>query len=122
MSNIKARLERIENSLFGVGADQYRQLCLCFNLKQLSDEDLNELELSSLERRPCDPGVERRAYAPIPPDTPQYFIDKAKALMSRPVDIDGEDIDREKAYQEALEFRDELKRLAEAGLGYRHET
>jgi hypothetical protein len=92
----------LEADVFGKDTEQYRTLCFYYNLRLVSDEDLNEYAKSIFERRECDPEVIRRIFAPIPPDAPSHLVKRAKAL-SNCRDIPG--LDLKQVYQEILEWK-----------------
>ena len=97
MSDIKRRLDRIEDTFFAFNPERYRKLCWQYNLitGKIRSSDLCEEALAILERRELDPEIEKRIYAPIPSDAPKHFIERAKREISSehaPLDYSDEDL------------------------------
>jgi len=110
MLQLKSRIKKMENDFFGGDAGKYRELCFCFNLTRISDEDLCEVALSRLEGRPCDPETERRIYARIPPDAPRHLIDQARTMATEFAEAELAEIDIKTVFQEMIDYRDKCRR------------
>ena len=120
MSDIKRRLDRIEDTFFGFDSERYRNLCWQYNLitGKIRGSDLCEEALALLERRELDPEIEKRMYAPIPSDAPKHFVERAKREMlseHAPPDYSDEDLKEMHEYltKELKEAREAEKRWDE---------
>jgi len=75
-NNLANRLKRLEETVFGGKADEYRYTCFRFNLRQVGTLVLNETIIALIEGQELPSILADRLYAPIPQGTPQNIIEE----------------------------------------------
>jgi len=81
-TDIKKRIERINTALFGIDAQRYHELCHCYNILMVSNDDLWEGIIAPLKGREINPEVQNRFNRPIPPDAMPALIERARRMMN----------------------------------------
>jgi len=91
-TDINKRIERINTALFGIDAKRYHELCHCYNVLIVSNDDLWEGIIAPLEGREINPEVQNRFNRPIPPDAMPAMIERARRMMNSHTDSFSTDV------------------------------